>query len=40
MDNNSLFLKMPVLKEHFWGMFVIDALIGNNDKITATGACL
>ncbi len=32
MDNNPSFLKMPVLKDRFWDMFVADALIGNNDR--------
>lgn len=32
MDNNPLFLKMPMLKKRFWDMFIIDALIGNNDR--------
>lgn len=32
MDNNQLFLKMPMLKKRFWDMFIIDALIGNNDR--------
>lgn len=32
MDNNSLFLKNPELKKRFWDMFIVDALIGNNDR--------
>ena len=32
MDNNPLFLKMPMLKKRFWDMFIVDALIGNNDR--------
>lgn len=32
MDNNPRFLKHPELKERFWDMFIIDALIGNNDR--------
>ena len=32
MDNNPLFFKMPALKRRFWDMFIIDALIGNNDR--------
>lgn len=32
MEKNPLFMKIPELKERFWNMFVIDALIGNNDR--------
>lgn len=32
MDNNPRFLEHPELKERFWDMFIIDALIGNNDR--------
>ncbi len=32
MENNPSFLKIPALKDHFWDMFVVDALIGNNDR--------
>lgn len=30
LNNHPLFLKNPELKERFWDMFVVDALIGNN----------
>ena len=32
MDKNNTFSEMPELKERFWDMFVVDALIGNNDR--------
>ncbi len=32
MDNNIYFKENPLLKERFWDMFVIDALISNNDR--------
>ena len=32
MKNNIYFSKQPELKNRFWDMFVIDALIGNNDR--------
>ncbi len=32
MDNNQYFKKVPELKTRFWDMFVIDALISNNDR--------
>ena len=32
MENNPRFSEHPELKEHFWNMFVVDALIGNNDR--------
>lgn len=32
MESNELFKQVPELKERFWDMFVIDALIGNNDR--------
>lgn len=32
MDNNPIFLNNKELKERFWDMFVVDALIGNNDR--------
>ena len=32
MDNNPLFLKDKSLKKRFWDMFIVDALIGNNDR--------
>ncbi|MBN2950536.1 MAG: CtkA family protein [Holdemanella sp.] len=32
LNNHPLFLKNPELKERFWDMFVVDALIGNNDR--------
>lgn len=32
MNNNSYFAKMPELKSRFWDMFVVDALISNNDR--------
>lgn len=30
--NNEIFKDLPELKERFWDMFVIDALIGNHDR--------
>ncbi|WP_296057829.1 CtkA family protein [uncultured Holdemanella sp.] len=30
--NHPLFLKNPELKQRFWDMFVVDALIGNNAR--------
>lgn len=32
MENNPRFSEHPELKERFWDMFVVDALIGNNDR--------
>ena len=32
MNNNTYFKKVPELKNRFWDMFVIDALINNNDR--------
>lgn len=32
MDNNTYFEKVPELHERFWDMFVVDALINNNDR--------
>lgn len=32
MNENGTFKAMPELKRRFWDMFVIDALIGNNDR--------
>ena len=32
MANNQYFKKVPELKTRFWDMFVIDALISNNDR--------
>lgn len=32
MDNNPLFKQLPNLKDRFWDMFIVDALIGNNDR--------
>ncbi len=32
MENNPRFLEYPELKERFWDMFVVDALIGNKDR--------
>lgn len=32
MEHNPLFIKMPELKNWFWDMFIVDALIGNNDR--------
>ena len=32
MENNSYFEKIPDLKLRFWDMFIIDALINNNDR--------
>lgn len=32
MENNPRFLGCPELKKRFWDMFVVDALIGNNDR--------
>ena len=32
MNNNEYFKKIPTLKEHFWNMFIVDALINNNDR--------
>ncbi len=32
MESNELFKQVPELKDRFWDMFVIDALIGNNDR--------
>ena len=32
MDKNKYFKELPYLKKHFWKMFIIDALINNNDR--------
>lgn len=32
MNENPVFKHVPELKEHFWNMFIVDALIGNNDR--------
>lgn len=32
MNENLYFKKIPLLKERFWDMFVIDAFINNNDR--------
>lgn len=32
MENNPRFLELPELKNRFWDMFIVDALIGNNDR--------
>lgn len=32
MEKNKLFIEMPELKKRFWDMFIIDSLIGNNDR--------
>ena len=32
MNNNAYFAKIPELKSRFWDMFVVDALISNNDR--------
>ncbi len=32
MDKNEYFKELPDLKKHFWKMFIIDALINNNDR--------
>ena len=32
MQDNPVFKKCPRLKDRFWDMFVVDALIGNNDR--------
>lgn len=32
LNNHPIFLKNPELKQRFWDMFVVDALIGNNDR--------
>lgn len=32
MNENHYFKSMPMLKERFWDMFVIDAFISNNDR--------
>ena len=32
MDNNNYFEKKPELRERFWDMFIVDALINNNDR--------
>ena len=32
MENNSYFQMIPELKQRFWDMFVVDALINNNDR--------
>lgn len=32
MNSNELFINHPELRERFWDMFVVDALIGNNDR--------
>lgn len=32
MDHNSVFQENPLARERFWDMFVVDALIGNQDR--------
>lgn len=32
MENNPYFKSIPELKQRFWDMFIIDALISNNDR--------
>ena len=32
MENNHYFQEVPELKKRFWQMFIIDALISNNDR--------
>ena len=32
MNNNAYFQKVFSLKQHFWDMFIVDALINNNDR--------
>ena len=32
MDNNNYFERKPELRDRFWDMFIIDALINNNDR--------
>lgn len=32
LNNHPLFLKNSELKQRFWDMFVVDALIGNNAR--------
>ena len=32
MKNNDYFKKMPDLTKEFWKMFIIDALLSNNDR--------
>lgn len=32
MNHNDYFKKVPELKDRFWDMFIIDALISNNDR--------
>ena len=32
MNNNPLFNRVAGLKDRFWDMFIVDALIGNNDR--------
>lgn len=32
MNKNTTFINNPKLRERFWDMFVIDSLIGNNDR--------
>ncbi len=32
MDINPLFKQIPNLKDRFWDMFIVDSLIGNNDR--------
>ncbi len=32
MENNPTFINNPGLQDKFWDMFVIDSLIGNNDR--------
>ena len=32
MENIPVFVNNPLLVEHFWNMFVVDGLIGNNDR--------
>lgn len=30
--SNQIFKTLPTLRQHFWNMFVVDALIGNHDR--------
>lgn len=39
LNNHPLFLKNPELKQRFWDMFVVDALIGNNDRNNKDWGC-
>lgn len=39
MEHNPLFIKMSELENRFWDMFIVDALIGNNDRNNGNRAC-